>query len=85
MLLGGVVEFGLLVSFAPLPIPFTVMWSTTLRLPAYDWAMRFAVCRSLPVATLPLRLICVSVTFTITFELLSVGSFFSAFSICERS
>lgn len=39
----------------------------------------------MPVATLPLRLICESVTLTMTFELLSVGSFFRAFSICERS
>jgi len=29
-------------------------------------------------------MICVSVTFTITLLLLSVGSFFRAFSICER-
>src|SRR3954465_6318700 len=37
----------------PLPLPVTVMRSTTLRLPAYDWAMRSAVCFSLPVATVP--------------------------------
>lgn len=74
---------GLLVSFAPLPMPLTVILSTTLRLPAYDWAMRFAVCLSLPVATVPLNVICVSVTLTITLLLLSVGSFFRAPSICD--
>jgi hypothetical protein len=61
------------------------MWSTTLRLPAYDCAMRLAVCLSLPVATLPLSEICVSVTLTITLLLLSVGSFFRAPSICDFS
>ncbi len=76
---------GLVLSFAPLPMPPTVILSTTLRLPAYDWAMRLAVWRSLPVATLPLSSIFVSVTFTITLLLLRVGSFFNAFSTCDLS
>lgn len=62
-----------------LPCPATVRWSFTLRLPAYDWAIRFAVCRSLAVATLPERSIASLVTFTLTVSLLSVGSFFRAF------
>ena len=40
---------------------------------------------SFPLATSPLSSIFVSVTFTITLLLLSVGSFFRAPSICERS
>ena len=80
-----VLLLGLVVSLAPLPMPLTVILSTTLRLPAYDWAMRFAVCLSLPLATLPLSSIFVSVTLTITLLLLRVGSFFSALSICDLS
>ena len=44
--------------------------------------MRFAVCFSLPVATLPDNSTAESVTFTTTLELASVGSFFKAASIC---
>ena len=44
--------------------------------------MRFAVCFSLPVATLPDNSTAESVTLTLTFELASVGSFFRAASIC---
>jgi hypothetical protein len=64
------------------PWPLTVIRSSTLRLPANDCAMRFAVCFSLPVATLPDNATVESVTLTMTFELASVGSFFKAASIC---
>src|SRR4051812_4704416 len=36
-----------------LPFPVTVMRSITLRFPAYDCAMRSAVCFSFPVETVP--------------------------------
>src|SRR5712675_1730513 len=49
-----------------LPLPVTVMRSTTLRLPAYDCAMRSAVCFSLPVETVPESSMVESVTFTLT-------------------
>jgi len=65
------------------PWPVTVMLSSTRRLPANDWAMRFAVCFSLPVATLPDKETVESVTLVVTFELASVGSFFRAASICD--
>lgn len=77
-------EFGLLLmddpEFAPglPPFPRTFNLSTTLRLPAKDCAIRFAVARSLPVSTLPVSSIFESVTLTITLLLASVGSFFSA-------
>src|SRR5262245_37422308 len=57
------------------------MRSSTLRFPANDCAMRFAVCFSLPLATLPDNSTAESVTWTITFEFASVGSFFKAASI----
>ena len=44
--------------------------------------MRFAVCFSLPVETVPESSTVVSVTTTLTFEFASVGSFFKAASIC---
>lgn len=65
------------------PWPVTVILSSTLRFPANDWAMRFAVCFSLPVATLPDNATAESVTLTTTLELASVGSFFRAASICD--
>lgn len=57
-----------------LPRPLTVTRSRTRRFPAKELAMRLAVCFSLPVATLPLSSIEVSVTFTLTVSLRSVGS-----------
>ena len=60
-----------------LPLPVTVMRSTTLRLPAYDCAMRSAVCFSLPVETVPESSMAESVTFTLTLLLESSGSLFS--------
>ena len=72
--LGGLAEFE--------PWPVTVILSSTRRFPANDWAMRFAVCFSLPVATLPDNATVESVTLTTTLELASVGSFFRAASIC---
>jgi hypothetical protein len=45
--------------------------------------MRFAVCFSLPVATLPDNSTAESVTLTVTLELANVGSFFRAASICD--
>lgn len=44
--------------------------------------MRFAVCLSLPVDTLPESSTAVSVTTTLTFWFARVGSFFNAASIC---
>lgn len=61
-----------------LPRPLTVTRSRTRRLPANELAMRFAVCFSLPVGTLPLSSMAVSVTFTLMVSLRSVGSFCSA-------
>jgi hypothetical protein len=61
-----------------LPRPLTVTRSRTRRFPAKELAMRFAVCFSLPVATLPLNSMDVSVTFTLMVSLRSVGSFCSA-------
>ena len=60
-----------------LPLPVTVMRSTTLRLPAYDCAMRSAVCFSLPVETVPESSMVESVTFTLTLLLESSGSLFN--------
>ena len=60
-----------------LPLPVTVMRSITLRLPAYDCAMRPAVCFSLPVKTVPESSMVESVTFTLTVLLESRGSLFS--------
>jgi hypothetical protein len=88
----GELEFGfdevevalLLMSLDPgllldaLPRPLTVTRSRTRRLPANELAMRFAVCFSLPVGTLPLSSMAVSVTFTLIVSLRSVGSFCSA-------
>ena len=81
------VPFGLFISVPVEPLglaprPPTVTRSTTRRFPANDCAMRFAVCFSLPVATLPESSTVVSVTITFTFEFASVGSFFIAASIC---
>src|SRR4051812_21171893 len=79
---GGVLAFpGLLTVLAPLPRPVTVMRSTTLRLPANDCAMRFAVTFSLPVGTEPESSMVSPFTFAITFEVESVGSAFSALPI----
>src|SRR3954462_15656826 len=60
-----------------LPLPLTVMRFTNLRLPAYDCAMRSAVCFSLPVATVPESSMAASVTFTFTLLEESIGSLFS--------
>ena len=60
-----------------LPLPVTVMRSTTLRLPAYDCAMRMAVCFSLPVETAPESSMVESVTLTLTLLLESRGSAFN--------
>src|SRR3954462_8601608 len=59
------------------PFPATVMRSTSLRLPAYDCAMRSAVCFSLPVDTVPESSMVDSVTFTLTLLLESSGSVLS--------
>ena len=60
-----------------LPLPVRVMRSTTLRLPAYDCAMRSAVCFSLPVETVPESSMVESLTFALTLLLESSGSLFS--------
>lgn len=52
----------------PWPLPVTVMLSSTLRLPAYDCAIRLAVCFSLPVSTVPESETLSSDTFTSTPE-----------------
>jgi hypothetical protein len=64
-----------------LPRPLTVTRSRTRRFPAKELAMRSAVCFSLPVATLPLNSMDVSVTFTLIVSLRSVGSFCRAVCI----
>src|SRR3954465_9409708 len=68
-----------------LPFPVTVMRSTTLRLPAYDCAMRSAVCFSFPVETVPESSMVESVTFTLTLLLESRGSLlnFSWMVLCR--
>ena len=68
-----------------LPLPLTVIRSTTLRLPAYDCAMRSAVCFSFPVETLPESSMVESVTFTLTLLLESKGSLlnFSWMVLCN--
>jgi hypothetical protein len=70
---------------ALLPLPVTRMWSTTLRLPANDWATRRADCRSLPVGQVPVSSICVSVTLTLVLQVESVVSALIAVSICDCS
>lgn len=75
---GVVVELGLAFST---PRPVTVTRSTTLRLPAKDCAMRFAVCFSLPVATEPESSMVSPVTLTSTLDPASVGSALIAVSI----
>ena len=80
VLLGEVLPCGLLLLgvvaplVAPAPLPVTVIRLLTLRLPAYDWAMRSAVCFSFPVATLPERSTLMSVTITLMLSLASVAS-----------
>ena len=81
-LLDWPVPLGLLMSEEFAPRPVTVMRSTTRRFPANDCAMRFAVCFSFPVETLPVISTDVSVTTAFTFWFARVGSFFSAASIC---
>ena len=65
--------FGLDVS---LPETFTL--STTRRLPANDWAIRFASSRSLAEGAVPFSSIVSSVTFTEMLLLVSVGSLWKA-------
>ena len=69
----------------PLPLPETDVLSTTLRLPANDCAMRFAVSRSLAEGTEPVSVMESSDTLTATFELLREGSLRNAVWMSLRS
>jgi hypothetical protein len=61
-----------------LPRPLTVTRSRTRRFPAKELAIRFAVSFSLPVGTLPVSSIAISLTLTLMVSPCSVGSFCSA-------
>ena len=58
----------------PESLPATLTLSTTRRLPANDWAMRFASSRSFAEGAEPLSSIESSLTLTEMFELVRVGS-----------
>jgi hypothetical protein len=63
-----------LLDWSELPEPATLMLSTTRRLPANDWAMRFASSRSFEDGAEPFSSMESSVTLTEMLVLVSVGS-----------
>ena len=83
VLLGGFVPVPMFSVPALLPLPVTLMWSTTLRLPANDCATRRTDCFSLPVGQVPVSSICVSVTLAFVLHDESDVSDLIAVSICD--